>query len=74
MPLVSWSSRMAGLGQWIEPLTDPTAHAANAADAFHVVCPSLPGFGFSAKLRTTGRGVDRIASSWASRRAINQSS
>ena len=39
--------------------------AAIAADAFHVVCPSLPGFGFSAKPTTTGWGVDRIAAAWA---------
>jgi pimeloyl-ACP methyl ester carboxylesterase len=49
----------------IEPLTNPTAHGGNAADAFHVVCPSLPGFGFSAKPTTTGWGVERIASAWA---------
>jgi pimeloyl-ACP methyl ester carboxylesterase len=49
----------------IEPLTDPTAHGGSAADAFHVVCPSLPGFSFSAKPTTTGWGVDRIASAWA---------
>jgi len=39
---------------------------AKAADAFHVVCPSLPGFGFSAKPQTAGWGVDRIAQAWAS--------
>uniref|UniRef100_UPI0018D1A364 alpha/beta fold hydrolase n=2 Tax=Pseudomonadota TaxID=1224 RepID=UPI0018D1A364 len=44
---------------------DPTAHGGSAADAFHVVCPSLPGFGFSAKPTETGWGVDRIASAWA---------
>lgn len=49
----------------IEPLTNPTAHGGRAADAFHLVCPSLPGFGFSAKPATTGWGVDRIASAWA---------
>jgi pimeloyl-ACP methyl ester carboxylesterase len=49
----------------IAPLTDPTAHGGNAADAFHVVCPSLPGFGFSGKPKTTGWGVDRIAQAWA---------
>ena len=67
MPLVI---RMAGQAvvefhKVIEPLTNPTAHGGDAADAFHVVCPSLPGFGFSGKPKTTGWGVARIASSWA---------
>ena len=50
----------------IEPLTDPAAHGGDAADAFHVVCPSLPGFGFSGKPTATGWGVERIADAWAS--------
>jgi pimeloyl-ACP methyl ester carboxylesterase len=49
----------------IAPLVDPAAHGGNPADAFHVICPSLPGFGFSAKPKTTGWGVDRIAATWA---------
>ena len=49
----------------IAPLVDPVAHGGNPADAFHVICPSLPGFGFSAKPKTTGWGVDRIAATWA---------
>jgi pimeloyl-ACP methyl ester carboxylesterase len=49
----------------IGPLVDPVAHGGNAADAFHVVCPSLPGYGFSEKPTTTGWGADRIASAWA---------
>ena len=49
----------------IEPLVDPVAHGGSAADAFHVVCPSLPGFGFSGKPATTGWGVGRIAQAWA---------
>ena len=48
----------------IAPLTDPTAHGASAADAFHLVIPSLPGFGFSAKPTTTGWGPDRTARAW----------
>jgi pimeloyl-ACP methyl ester carboxylesterase len=48
----------------IEPLTDPTAHGGSASDAFHVVIPSLPGFGFSAKPTTTGWGPERIARAW----------
>ena len=68
MPLVithGWPGSVVEFHKVIEPLTDPTAHGGNAADAFHVVCPSLPGFGFSAKPKTTGWGVGRIASSWA---------
>ena len=68
MPLVithGWPGSVVEFHKVIEPLTNPTAHGGNAADAFHVVCPSLPGFGFSAKPKTTGWGVGRIASSWA---------
>ncbi|WGS18897.1 MULTISPECIES: epoxide hydrolase family protein [unclassified Bradyrhizobium] len=60
-----WPGSVVEFHKVIEPLTDPTAHGASAADAFHVVCPSLPGFGFSAKPTTTGWGVDRIAKAWA---------
>jgi len=49
----------------IGPLTDPTAHGGSAADAFDVVIPSLPGYGFSAKPTTTGWDVPRIAKAWA---------
>ena len=48
----------------IEPLTNPTAHGASAADAFHLVIPSLPGHGFSAKPATTGWDPVRIARAW----------
>ena len=48
----------------IEPLTNPTAHGASAADAFHVVIPSLPGHGFSAKPTRTGWGPVRTARAW----------
>jgi pimeloyl-ACP methyl ester carboxylesterase len=48
----------------IEPLTNPTAHGGTAADAFHVVIPSIPGYGFSAKPTTTGWGPERIARAW----------
>src|SRR5271170_4925793 len=48
----------------IEPLTNPTAHGGRAEDAFHVVCPSLPGYGFSGKPTRTGWGVERIAEAW----------
>ena len=48
----------------IEPLTSPTARGASAADAFHLVIPSLPGFGFSGKPTATGWGPERIARAW----------
>ncbi|SEA85199.1 epoxide hydrolase family protein [Leifsonia sp. 21MFCrub1.1] len=49
----------------VGPLTDPTAHGADAADAFHLVIPSLPGHGFSGKPETTGWDPIRIARAWA---------
>jgi pimeloyl-ACP methyl ester carboxylesterase len=48
----------------IEPLTNPTAHGGSAADAFHVVIPSMAGYGFSSKPTTTGWGPDRMAEAW----------
>jgi len=48
----------------IEPLTNPTAHGGTASDAFHVVVPSMPGYGFSGKPTTTGWGPERIAQAW----------
>jgi pimeloyl-ACP methyl ester carboxylesterase len=48
----------------IEPLTNPTAHGGTAADAFHMVIPSMPGYGFSGKPTTTGWGPERIARAW----------
>jgi pimeloyl-ACP methyl ester carboxylesterase len=48
----------------IAPLTDPTAHGGSAADAFHVVIPSMPGYGFSGKPVSTGWGPERIARAW----------
>jgi len=67
MPLIithGWPGSIVEFHKVIEPLTNPTAHGGSAADAFHVVCPSLPGFGFSAKPAATGWGVDRIATAW----------
>jgi pimeloyl-ACP methyl ester carboxylesterase len=49
----------------IGPLTDPTAHGGRAEDAFDIVIPSVPGFGFSARPTGTGWGPDRIAQAWA---------
>ncbi|MFF1840071.1 epoxide hydrolase family protein, partial [Streptomyces sp. NPDC058231] len=48
----------------IEPLTNPTAHGGDASDAFHVVIPSMPGYGFSGKPSQKGWGPERIAAAW----------
>jgi pimeloyl-ACP methyl ester carboxylesterase len=48
----------------IEPLTNPAAHGGRAEDAFHLVVPSLPGFGWSGKPSATGWGVEKIARAW----------
>src|SRR2546428_11083247 len=48
----------------IDPLTNPTAHGASASDAFHLVIPSLPGYGFSGKPTSTGWDPIRIARAW----------
>ena len=49
----------------IDPLTNPTAHGASAADAFVLVIPSIPGYGYSGKPRELGWGPARIARAWA---------
>jgi pimeloyl-ACP methyl ester carboxylesterase len=49
----------------IDPLTNPTAHGASASDAFHLVIPSMPGYGFSGKPAVTGWGPEQIARAWA---------
>ena len=49
----------------VDPLTDPTAHGGRASDAFDVVIPSMPGYGFSGKPTSTGWGPERIARAWA---------
>jgi len=66
-PLVlthGWPGSIAEFQDVIGPLTDPTAHGGDAADAFHVVCPSLPGYGFSGRPTEAGWGVERIAAAW----------
>ena len=60
-----WPGSVVEFHKVIGPLTDPVAHGGSASDAFDVVCPSLPGFGFSGKPSRTGWGVDRIADCWA---------
>jgi pimeloyl-ACP methyl ester carboxylesterase len=59
-----WPGSVVEQLKLIEPLTNPTAHGGNAADAFHVVIPSMPGYGFSGKPTGTGWGPERIARAW----------
>ncbi|UGT61048.1 epoxide hydrolase family protein [Nocardia asteroides] len=59
-----WPGSVLEFAKVIEPFTDPTAHGGRAEDAFHVVCPSLPGYGFSGKPAETGWNVARIAAAW----------
>ncbi len=68
LPLVithGWPGTVVEFLDVIGPLTDPVAHGGDAADAFHVVCPSLPGYGFSSRPTTRGRGLPWIATAWA---------
>jgi len=67
LPLIvthGWPGSVIEQLKIIGPLTDPTAHGASAADAFHLVIPSLPGHGFSAKPTATGWDPARIARAW----------
>ena len=59
-----WPGSVVEFHKVIGPLVDPVAHGGRAEEAFHVVCPSLPGYGFSAKPKQTGWGVERIANAW----------
>ena len=68
LPLVmthGWPGSIVEFQKVIEPLTDPTKHGGKASDAFHVVCPSLPGYGFSDKPTTTGWNVEKIGRAWS---------
>jgi pimeloyl-ACP methyl ester carboxylesterase len=67
LPLVlthGWPSCFLEFEQVIDPLRDPERHGRSGRDSFHVVCPSLPGFGFSSRPSEPGWGVDRIARAW----------
>jgi pimeloyl-ACP methyl ester carboxylesterase len=67
LPLIvthGWPGSIIEQLKIIEPLTNPTAHGASGADAFHLVIPSLPGHGFSAKPATTGWDPARTARAW----------
>lgn len=68
IPLIlthGWPGSIVEFLASIGPLSDPTAHGGDAADAFHLVIPSLPGFGFSGKPIHAGWGVDQIADAWS---------
>jgi microsomal epoxide hydrolase len=67
-PLVmthGWPGSVAEFVKVIGPLTDPAAHGGDPADAFDLVCPSMPGYGFSDHARTPGMDAERIAALWA---------
>jgi pimeloyl-ACP methyl ester carboxylesterase len=67
LPLVmtfGWPGSVFEFHKVIGPLVDPVAHGGRAEDAFHLVCPSIPGYGFSGKPTDSGTGVERVAVMW----------
>lgn len=67
LPLIithGWPGSVIELLKVVDPLTNPTAHGGSAADAFHLVIPSMPGYGFSGKPTAPGWGPERIARAW----------
>jgi pimeloyl-ACP methyl ester carboxylesterase len=67
LPLIvthGWPGSIIEQLKIIDPLTNPTAHGGSASDAFHLVIPSIPGYGYSGKPTTTGWGPERIAKAW----------
>src|ERR671913_458372 len=68
LPLIvshGWPGSVIEQIKLIDPLTDPTAHGGSDSDAFHVVIPSMPGYGFSGKPIATGWGPERMGRAWA---------
>ena len=68
LPLIithGWPGSVIELLEVVGPLTDPTAHGGRAEDAFHLVIPSMPGYGFSAEPREVGWNTGRVARAWA---------
>ena len=68
LPLIvthGWPGSVIEQLKIIAPLTDPTAHEGKAEDAFHIVIPSMPGYGFSGKPTSTGWGPERMGRAWA---------
>jgi len=67
LPLIvthGWPGSIVEQMKIIDPLTNPTAHGGNASDAFHLVVPSIPGYGYSGRPSTTGWGLAHIAQAW----------
>ena len=67
LPLIvthGWPGSVVEQLKIIEPLTNPTAHGGQASDAFHLVIPEMPGYGYSGKPTSTGWGPERIARAW----------
>ena len=67
LPLImthGWPGSVLEFHKVVGPLTDPTAHGGQAGDAFHLVIPALPGFGFSQRPAESGWGIERIAGAW----------
>src|SRR3954470_12347497 len=67
LPLVithGWPGSVAEFLDVIEPLRDPRSHGGDPSDAFHVVCPSIPGYGWSGPTASTGWDVRRVAEAW----------
>jgi len=67
LPLIvthGWPGSVIEQLKIVDPLTNPTAHGASASDAFHLVIPSMPGYGFSGKPTAPGWDPDRIARAW----------
>ncbi len=67
LPLIvthGWPGSVVEQLKIVEPLANPSAHGGSASDAFHLVIPSIPGYGYSAKPSTTGWGPERIARAW----------
>ena len=68
LPLImthGWPGSVTELIECVDPLTDPTAHGGRAEDAFHLVLPSLPGYGFSGEPVEVGWDLGRTARAWA---------
>jgi pimeloyl-ACP methyl ester carboxylesterase len=59
-----WPGSIIEFSKVIGPLTDPASHGGDSADAFHLVCPTLPGFGFSGKPTKPGWGIEKIGQAW----------
>ena len=60
-----WPGSIVEFHKVIEPLVNPTAHGGRAEEALHIICPTLPGYGFSGKPAAAGWGVEKIAAIWA---------